>query len=154
MECISCTQCIDACDTVMDKLNRPRGLIRYGSQAAIEKGDNRFFRPRIIFYPATMFIIAAIWLAVFHARGTADVTVLRNFGMPFTQLASGEISNSIRLKVTNRTEHEAAYRVELMDAPQVRLVADENPLRVAAGASCTEGFLLLASPQAFQMGVP
>ena len=27
MECVHCTACIDACDSVMDKIGRPRGLI-------------------------------------------------------------------------------------------------------------------------------
>ena len=36
LECIACTQCIDACDRVMDRLGKPRGLIRFSSQAAIE----------------------------------------------------------------------------------------------------------------------
>src|SRR4030066_798824 len=37
LECVNCTACIDACDDIMDKVNRPRGLIRYASQNSIEK---------------------------------------------------------------------------------------------------------------------
>ncbi|MDX1440570.1 MAG: cytochrome c oxidase accessory protein CcoG, partial [Rubricoccaceae bacterium] len=32
MECVACTQCIDACDDIMDKVGKPRGLIRYTSE--------------------------------------------------------------------------------------------------------------------------
>jgi polyferredoxin len=39
MECVHCTACIDACDTVMDKVGSPRGLIRYASLNSIEKGE-------------------------------------------------------------------------------------------------------------------
>ncbi len=41
MECVHCTACIDACDATMDKIGRPRGLIRYASLNGIEKGDPR-----------------------------------------------------------------------------------------------------------------
>ncbi|MBC7283752.1 4Fe-4S dicluster domain-containing protein, partial [Hoeflea sp.] len=33
LECITCALCIDACDTIMDKLDRPRGLISYATLA-------------------------------------------------------------------------------------------------------------------------
>src|SRR3989304_1555399 len=38
MECIHCTQCMDACDAVMDKIGRPRGLIRYSSRDTVPGG--------------------------------------------------------------------------------------------------------------------
>ena len=37
MECIACAACIDVCDQVMDKVGYPRGLIRYSTEAALEK---------------------------------------------------------------------------------------------------------------------
>jgi polyferredoxin len=36
--CIGCAACVDACDSVMDKIDRPRGLIRYSTENAIEQG--------------------------------------------------------------------------------------------------------------------
>ncbi|CAM5486400.1 Cytochrome c oxidase accessory protein CcoG OS=Afipia felis OX=1035 GN=NCTC12722_03588 PE=4 SV=1 [Afipia felis] len=33
LECITCALCIDACDSVMDKIGRPRGLIAYATLA-------------------------------------------------------------------------------------------------------------------------
>src|SRR5690606_26461561 len=50
MECIACTQCIDACDSIMDKLSRPRGLIRYTSEHALKQGRTRILRPRVMLY--------------------------------------------------------------------------------------------------------
>ena len=40
LECINCTACIDACDFVMDKIEKPRGLIKYASENTIEKEKN------------------------------------------------------------------------------------------------------------------
>jgi cytochrome c oxidase accessory protein FixG len=48
LECIHCTDCIDACDTIMTKLKRPRGLIRYTSEKELAGGKRRWLRPRVL----------------------------------------------------------------------------------------------------------
>ena len=41
-ECIGCSACIDGCNQVMDKMNYPRGLIRYTTVNALAHGyDSR-----------------------------------------------------------------------------------------------------------------
>ncbi|MEQ9021750.1 MAG: 4Fe-4S dicluster domain-containing protein, partial [Pseudomonadales bacterium] len=32
LECVNCTACIDACDSIMDRIGKPRGLVRYASE--------------------------------------------------------------------------------------------------------------------------
>ena len=46
LECINCTACIDACDYIMDKVNRTRGLIRYASLNGIEKNSKFKYTPK------------------------------------------------------------------------------------------------------------
>ena len=31
LECVACAQCVDACDSIMARIGKPAGLIRYGS---------------------------------------------------------------------------------------------------------------------------
>lgn len=50
IDCIGCTQCIDACDEIMDKLGEPRGLVRYDSLRGLRHEKHRFFRPRLVLY--------------------------------------------------------------------------------------------------------
>jgi cytochrome c oxidase accessory protein FixG len=52
VDCIGCTQCIDACDEIMDKLGEPRGLIRYDSLRGLRREKRRFLRPRLGLYAA------------------------------------------------------------------------------------------------------
>ncbi|WP_018607040.1 cytochrome c oxidase accessory protein CcoG [Uliginosibacterium gangwonense] len=65
-ECIGCAACIDACDQVMDKVGRPRGLVRYSTENAVEKHwgtkdiIQHVLRPRILLYT---FVLCAICLA-------------------------------------------------------------------------------------------
>ena len=45
LECVNCTACIDECDTIMEKINLPKGLIRYASEDNIEKKENLHLIP-------------------------------------------------------------------------------------------------------------
>lgn len=153
MECIGCAQCIDACDTVMDKIGKPRGLIRFSSQSAVDGERRRFFRPRVVIYPAVLAVIAGLFAVVFAHKAPADVSLLRGAGMPFTVMQDGRVANQIRIKITNRTERATAYTLGVVGVPGASLVIDENPLAVPGGQSRTEPALVLASPELFAHGV-
>ena len=59
MECVNCTACIDACDEVMTKIGRPRGLIRFASLNGIEKNEPIRVTPRLIGYCVILLVLAA-----------------------------------------------------------------------------------------------
>jgi cytochrome c oxidase accessory protein FixG len=152
MECIACTQCIDACDQVMDKIGRPRGLVRYTSQAELETGSRKFIRPRLVVYSAILLIMFGTLAFSLAGKSTADVTLLRGLGAPFSVLPSGEVSNQIRIKIANRSPEERSYAFELVDGVGLTLVAPENPLTVAAGESQLTAAFITAAPSAFTAG--
>ncbi len=152
MECIGCAQCVDACDAVMTKLNRPTGLIRYSSQATMEGAPRRLLRPRAIIYPALLLVIATALLFLLASKQTADVVLLRNFGLPFTQLQTGEISNAMRLKITARSREAAQFSIEIVGEPSARVVCDANPMILAPGESRTEGLMVIAPRKLFVAG--
>ncbi len=148
MECIHCTQCIDACDEVMERLGRPRGLIRYGSQAGIEGERVRRLRPRVVVYPI---LLAAVVTGIFVALSridAADVTVLRGPGLPFNVLPSGEVSNQAIVRVRNRTQAEVGYEVAVPGVEGARVIAVESPLRVAPGALRSEAVSIVLPAEA------
>jgi cytochrome c oxidase accessory protein FixG len=152
LECVGCAQCIDACDKVMDKMTRPRGLIRYSSQAALSGQAPRLLRARIILYPAILLIVLALFSYLLITRAPADVRLLRTVGMPFVTLPDGRIANNLRLKITNRTQQPAAYRIELLDLPGASITLTEDPLQVASGQSRTEGLTIATPPDVFTDG--
>ena len=152
MECVNCTQCMDACDTVMTKISRPRGLIRYASQAAME-GQKKKFRPRLIFYPALLLILSVAWVLVFESKGSADVTLMRNVGNPFTTMSTGLISNSIKAKLTNRTDTPADYTFAILGADSAQLVISENPMHVPPDQMRTEIFRVELPQKNFHNGI-
>lgn len=151
MECIHCTQCIDACDAVMTKVNRPTGLISYTSQVQQESGTRRFLRPRLFAY-STILVIMLGGLAVSLAgKSSADLTLLRGLGAPFSRLPSGEISNQIRLKITNRSGEERQYHFKPSDS-NLGYIAPENPMTLADGQSQLTAAFITAPESAFING--
>jgi cytochrome c oxidase accessory protein FixG len=152
LECIACAQCADACDGIMQKIKKPVGLIRYGSQATLEKhAKSRVLRPRVVIYPILLGVLLAALVALGATRKPAEVTVLRGIGAPFT-LAGDTVTGELRIKVQNRSGAEASYRLELASDPMVKLIAPENPLDVAAGAMRTTAVFAVAPRSAFQFG--
>lgn len=115
LECVNCAQCIDACDAIMDKIGRPRGLIRYGSQAAILEGQRSgFLRPRTLVYPAIITGLLSAFVFVLVTRAPAYVSVLRQRGAPFAVLGDGSVVNAVTVKVQNRRPEDSAYSFELL----------------------------------------
>jgi polyferredoxin len=152
MECIHCTQCIDACDAVMERIGFEPGLISYTSQAELESGRRSFLRPRLIVYSAILLVMFGAFAVSLAGKSSADVTLLRGLGAPFSVLPNGDISNQIRLKIANRSPEERSYLIELVDGEGVTLVAPENPLVVDPGDTGMTGAFLTAPPAVFSAG--
>jgi len=152
MECIHCTQCIDACDDVMDRIGLDRGLIRYTSQAELETGKRSFLRPRLVVYSAILLVMLGTFAFSLFGKQTADVTLLRGLGAPFTILPSGEVSNQIRVKIANRAPQERSYLIEFHSAGDLTMIAPENPLIVAPGETEMTGAFITAPLSAFADG--
>ncbi|MEZ6191666.1 MAG: cytochrome c oxidase accessory protein CcoG [Phycisphaerales bacterium] len=153
MECIGCAQCIDACAPVMAKLGREPGLIRYSTQAAMEGAKSRLLRPRVILYPAVMLVVLSLFGFLLGTKKPADVVLLRNLGSPFILMDDGNVANSMRIKITNRTDAAVMYHIEPVDDRVLRIELAENPLPIGAGESRTEGVLIVADRSAFGAGI-
>ena len=152
MECVHCTQCMDACDSIMDKVGRPRGLIRYSSQEALAGRPVRLLRARTVLYPLAFVLAFGTMLLLLVTREAADVTVLRGLGAPFTEEADGRIANQVRIKVTNRSGAEVRYALTLDGVTGGQVIAPENPLRVDAGETRETSLFVLLPREAFSGG--
>ncbi len=152
MECIGCAQCIDACDAVMTRIARPKGLIRYGSQAAMEGEAPRRLRPRVVLYPTVLAAILTVFATVLAQTGGFDLTVLRGLGATFVEVDSATIGNQARIKIVNRTEGEGRYLIEVAGLESAAVHAEENPAVLAAGESRTVGVLIVAPRAALATG--
>ena len=113
MECVHCTACIDACDGVMQKIHRPKGLIRYASLNGIERGERLKVTPRLVGY-STLLLALGVWLAVLLAtRSDVETTLFRAPGALYQQMPDGRISNLYLLKLVNKTAREIPVQLKL-----------------------------------------
>lgn len=152
MECLSCTQCIDACDNVMDKIHRPRGLIRYSSQAALAGERPKRFRIRIALYVAGLLALAGVFALFVQQRGSAEITVLRGIGAPFTVQADGNVNNQVRIKIYNHSGQKRSYAISLENTEGVQFIAPENPLIVENGKTQTTSTFAIVARQQLHAG--
>ncbi len=150
MECIGCTQCIDACDAIMDRIGKRRGLIRYSSQDALESGRSRIIRPRVLLYPLILIVVFGGLAFSLAKKESTDITVLRGLSAPFSTLPSGEISNQLRIKIVNRENSERSFFISIENLPDSRIIAPQNPLVVPAGRQVTTTIFVIALPRVFE----
>lgn len=106
LECINCTACIDACDEVMDKVKRPRGLIRYDSFNGVSQGRRKLFTTRVIAYTAVLGILLAINVVLLSSRTDVEALVLRTPGMLYQKVDEGHLSNLYNYQIINKTTEE------------------------------------------------
>ncbi|MEM7624840.1 MAG: cytochrome c oxidase accessory protein CcoG [Planctomycetota bacterium] len=152
LECVNCTQCIDACNDIMDRMDRPRGLIRYSSQDAIDRKPTKLIRPRVVIYPVAVCVLLTALVVVLLTKPTSDIEVLRTLGRPFAVLTDGQIDNTLRVKITNRTDAPRTYRFAMPDIAGVELVTSTPTVSLAPGETLTENVRVLLPYTAFTGG--
>ncbi|MEL6614163.1 MAG: cytochrome c oxidase accessory protein CcoG [Bacteroidota bacterium] len=153
MECIACTQCIDACDAIMDKTNQPRGLIRYTSEHALEGRPTRIVRPRTAIYGGLLVALVTLLSVGLATRGSYDTDVGRAVGAPFMELPDGTVANRLRVRVRNQTPNDATFTLKAVQpsGAETRLVG-QPPIRVAAGEMTRTEAWITVPPEAFRGG--
>ena len=130
MECIGCTACIDACDDVMKKLGRPRGLIRYDSLNGLAGKTTRLLRPRTVLYTFLMLLGAAVFTYSVAQVGSFTGSALRMTGAPYYQ-QDGNIRNHFQVRVINKTAEPASFSITVTGNPEALVVqTPESPLRL------------------------
>ena len=152
MECIHCTQCMDACDFVMGRIGKPPGLIRYGSSDELAGRDRRRFRARLAIYPAALALCVGLLVWGLSIRSHAEVTLLHGLGAPYTRGADGSVVNQVRIKLANRADGDRVYGIALEGAPEAGLIAPINPLPVAAGEMKTTSVFVVLPASGFRGG--
>jgi cytochrome c oxidase accessory protein FixG len=152
MECIGCAQCIDACDEVMDKIGKPRGLIRYSSAAILEGSATRLLRPRVFLYPVVLAGLLGLLGFLIATREAGEAAVLPRQGAPFYTLPDGRIANQVRLRLVNRGDRAASFAVSVPPEARalgVKIESPEASPTIAPAESRTIGFVLEAPPGVF-----
>ncbi|MBK6849106.1 MAG: cytochrome c oxidase accessory protein CcoG [Proteobacteria bacterium] len=111
LDCIACTACVDACDEIMDRTKRPRGLVRYDSQRGLGGGKTRLLRPRLALYALLLAAGGGAAAFAFSRHADIEAVLTRLPGAPFS-VDGDQVQNSFELLVTNKRSHAMPLRVE------------------------------------------
>ncbi|MDQ9170512.1 cytochrome c oxidase accessory protein CcoG [Oxalobacteraceae bacterium R-40] len=139
-ECIGCGACIDACDKVMDKVNLPRGLIRYSTDNAMAKQLNksqiwrRVFRPRVLIYTVILTAMVSVLFGALVMRTPLKLDVIRDRGVMAREVEDGIIENVFRLQIMNTDEFAHRYIIKVRGIDSISLASD-NEVEVDATTS-------------------
>jgi cytochrome c oxidase accessory protein FixG len=126
-ECISCAACVDACNIVMDKVGKPRGLIRYATENALvnkltnKQARKRVFRPRVLIYTGLLGVLVTVMFGTLASRTPLKLDVIRDRGSMGREVEDDQIENVYRLQIMNTGEaaHEYLLRVKGMTGVKV-----------------------------------
>ncbi len=132
LECITCTQCIDACNGVMARTGREPELIGYRALSALEgTRPARVLRPRVVVYGGMLVAAGVAFAALLMVRVPMDFTVMHNRQALFGRAADGRYGNAFTLRLENRDRVEHAYRIRVeATGTDFALIAGQNPIPV------------------------
>ncbi|MBB6431508.1 cytochrome c oxidase accessory protein CcoG [Algisphaera agarilytica] len=152
LECINCAQCIDACNDVMARFDRPLGLIRYGSQDAIDRKPTRILRLRVVLYPIAICLLLTGLLVFLLNKPTSDIEVLRTLGRPFSVTPEGLVDNTLRVKITNRTDETRDYRFAMPALAEAQVITGQDTLTLEPGDTLTQPIRVVLPFESFRGG--
>ncbi|MGD8560052.1 MAG: cytochrome c oxidase accessory protein CcoG [Gammaproteobacteria bacterium] len=146
--CITCALCLDACDAVMDKIKRPRGLIRYASLDEIEDkpAPPLYKRPRVLVYFSIMTLaLIGIFYGLAHLS-SLELNVLHERQPLFVTLSDGSIQNKYELKILNKTEQDMRLNITASGHPSLQITGTE-PIVSAPQGQVSAHTLFLRIPR-------
>ena len=146
-ECIACGACIDACDSVMDRMNYPRGLIRYTTENALEGQPTRLLRPRVLIYAALLLVLAGLFVAGIALRTPLRLDILPDRNQLYRELDSGLVENVYTLKIMNMDQDVHSYTLSVSGLPGLSVATRPEVIRVEPGEVRTVPATIRANPE-------
>jgi cytochrome c oxidase accessory protein FixG len=136
LECTHCTACIDACDSIMDRINKPKGLIRYASESTIADNKPYTITPRLKAYIGLLIALLAIWLVILTSRSTVEIQVRKTPGKLYHETTDGKYMNIYNVMLINKSHNDfdslyikvqdIRYQLEWVDQNQYRKLSKES----------------------------
>ena len=130
--CIGCGACIDACDQVMEKVDYPKGLIRYTTERAIEDKESNqsairhILRPRVLIYTALITVLTSAFLFSLVTRNPLRVDIMRDRGALAREVEGVRIENIYRIQIMNASEHAMKVRVKATGLDDLKILNSQG----------------------------
>jgi cytochrome c oxidase accessory protein FixG len=132
-QCIGCAACIDVCDQVMEKMDYPKGLIRYTTENAMQGRHTQVLRPRTIMYSILLGLLAFGLIYAISQRTPLELDIIRDRQSLYRETNEGLVENVYTLKIINMDDSDHRYELSVSGAPGLELVTGEPDIEVPAG---------------------
>src|SRR6478609_3699201 len=146
LECVNCTACMDACDEVMVKINKPKGLIRYASYNSIQNGIQRIITPRVIGYSFVLLALLSLLSFAIFTRSNVETTVLKVPGTLYQKNEDGTITNLYNIEFVNKTFSDMPLELRVESPIGATLVRPDNKAIVVPAESMSKIVLFIKIP--------
>lgn len=158
MECITCGLCIDACDDIMEKVGKPRGLIDYLAlsdeprERAGEKPRTAWFhifRIRTMMYTTLWALVGVGLVFALFIRPEIDMTVAPVRNPTFVTLSDGSIRNTYDVRLLNKHGEDRPFRMSVVGHPALRVQLEGTPYEtvdVPANETFLQRVYVVAAP--------
>jgi cytochrome c oxidase accessory protein FixG len=144
MECTNCTACIDACDFMMEKVNLPKGLIRYASENNIEKGEQLRYTARMKAYTVVLFLLIALMAFLLITRNNLDAHITRAKGQLYVEMADGNLANLYEIRLINKTNELMPVTLKLENTDgELKMVGSEKVINIERLHQEKTGFIII-----------
>jgi len=137
-ECIGCAACIDACNDVMDRMEYPRGLIRYGTESGLSPRHTgkqllrRVFRPRVLVYTAILWVLIAVFVAGLWSHVPVRLEAVRDRTVLMRNTDEGGVENLYQLHLLNTANQPLTLELSVSGLPGLELPDDERRVVIDA----------------------
>ncbi|MFN0033773.1 MAG: 4Fe-4S dicluster domain-containing protein [Saprospiraceae bacterium] len=145
-ECTNCTACMDACDAIMAKTNRPLGLIRYDSMTGIVSGQRKILTPRVYAYMGVLLALLVLDISLMSQRGLVETIILRSPGQLYQQKDSTHLTNLYTYVLINKTSRELPIQLQAATPGAQIQVVGKVPTNLAKGEKI-EGAFFVEMPE-------
>ncbi len=144
-ECINCGACVDACNGVMDKMNYPRGLIRYTTERNLEGGRTKKLRFKSVGYFVVMVVMFTLFVWEIATRVPLEVDVLRDRNQLYSIDMDGWVQNVFTLKILNKSQLPKTYTIAVEGFNDYKLIG-RTQLSLPAGEVASLPVTLTVNP--------
>jgi cytochrome c oxidase accessory protein FixG len=133
LECINCTACIDACNSVMKKMNLPKGLIRYASENEIAKKLPFRFTTRMKVYSAILLLLITLMSFMMLTRKDVGIRISRVGGQLYQEAGKDSLSNLYTITLNNKTQEPVELELKIENKPATVKLVGTHQLQALVG---------------------
>lgn len=143
LECTNCTACIDACNMMMEKVNKPLHLITYASENQLEKKQKFSLNYRAKIFSGVLVVLLVVMSSMLIGREMFDATIMKVPGQLYQEdKKEGTISNLYKIKIVNKSMKTEPYSLRVKE-PEASIVFIGNKIdSLETGVHTEETFFI------------